>query len=251
MKNIFNGIKPFIVKYEPEILMSMGIAGMVFALVASVKGTIKATRLVDARKEELGVDKLTPKELIKTTWKCYIPAATSTVISLPCIVAGNRVSSKRNAALAAAYAITEASLQEYQEKVKETIGEQKEKEIRDEIVKDRAERANSNQAIVVVNDGDVLFHDKISGRYFKSTWNKIQDAANKLNADALAGYGTITVNDWFSAIGLETTSRTFDDMGWDTANGRSGLIDVSITPHITDDNKPCLEIYYYNEPKVL
>ena len=123
--NIFKTLKPFLAKYEPEILMAMGISGMIFSTIWSVKATKTAVRKIDIKKEELNKDKLTLQEVVKETWKLYLPVVLSTAISVPCIIAGNRVSNKRNMALAAAYTISETALQEYQDKTKEVLGEKK------------------------------------------------------------------------------------------------------------------------------
>lgn len=248
--NIAKTIKPMLVKHEPEILMSMGLVGMVFSTVWTVKATINAVRLIDKKKQELNVDKLTFKDTLKTVWKQYIPTVASTAISIPCIIAGNRVSSKRNAALATAYTLSETALQEYQTKTKEIVGEKKEQEIHEAISKDKVEKTYDASKILLTGDGDSLFFEPITGRYFKSNWNKILKAANELNADALGGNDEVTLNDWFDAIGLPPTKGN-DYMGWSTMRGRQGLIDIQIDSSLTPDNVPCGAIYYVNEPILL
>ena len=64
-------------KHSPEILMGMGIAGMITTTVIAVKATPKALRLLEEKKHELEVETLAPVEVVKTTWKCYVPAAVS------------------------------------------------------------------------------------------------------------------------------------------------------------------------------
>lgn len=251
MKNAMKTIKPFMAKYEPEILMSMGLAGMLFSVVWSVKATVKATHLVDAKKSDLNTDKLPFKELVKTTWKCYIPVAVGVVGSVPCIIAGNRVSGKRNAALAAAYTISETALQEYREKTKEIVGEKKEKEIIETVSKEKVEKSYGKSPVLITGDGDSLFYEPISGRYFKSNWNKILKAANELNAEAIGGEDTIRLSDWFNRLGLENTYIS-DSLGWSVYNnGVTGLIDIDINSTLTPDNVPCGAIYYRREPKYL
>lgn len=120
-------IKPLMVKHEPEILMSMGLVGLVSSVFLAVDATAKAARVVEEEKYRLNKEKLTKTEIIKAVWKLYIPTAVITVASVPCIIAGNRVSSKRNAALAAAYTLSETALEEYQKKTKEVVGEKKKK----------------------------------------------------------------------------------------------------------------------------
>ena len=133
MNNIFKTIKPFMTKHQPEILMSMGIGGMIFSTIWGIKATNRAKDIItNAQDKEynkayhvVSTDPyiLTNKDKIKLTWKLYIPVVVSMAVSIPCIVAGNRVSNKRNAALAAAYTLSETVLQEYQEKTREIVGE--------------------------------------------------------------------------------------------------------------------------------
>ncbi len=65
-----------------------------------------------------------PKDIIKTAWPCYIPAAVG-AISVFCLIGASSTNLRRNAALATAYTLSESTLKEYQEKVVETIGEKR------------------------------------------------------------------------------------------------------------------------------
>ena len=121
-----NSAKAAISKHSPEILVGVGIAGMLTTVVLAVKATPKALTLIEEKKEEQEVDELTPVETIKATWKCYIPAAVTCVASTACIIGASAVNAKRNAALATAYTLSETALKEYKAKVVETIGEKKE-----------------------------------------------------------------------------------------------------------------------------
>ena len=105
---------------------SFGIAGMITTTVLAVRSTPKALKLIEEKKKEEGVDKLTPAETVKTAWKCYIPAMVLGATSVGCLVGASRVSLRRNAALATAYKLSETALTEYREQVVETIGEKKE-----------------------------------------------------------------------------------------------------------------------------
>lgn len=240
-------LRPFLVRHEPEILMSMGIAGLLFATIWTVKATVSAVRAVDKKKEELNKDKLTFKETMGTVWKYYIPSIASTIISVPCIIAGNRVSSKRTAALAAAYTISETALQEYQAKARDVVGGKKEQEIREAVCKDRVQSTPCN-TVLLTGDGDSLFFEPTSARYFKSSWSKILKAANELNAKMLGGEDWISLTDWYIAIGLEPTS-TSDELGWSTSKGRKGIIDISLNSCVAPNDQPCGAIFYDNDPQ--
>ena len=104
----FKSLKRSTSKYSPQILTGLGIAGVVTTTVLAIKATPKAVKLVEEeayeRKEEL-----TPMEVVKVTWKCYIPTAVSMATSIVCILFANSAHAKRNAALAAAYKISETA----------------------------------------------------------------------------------------------------------------------------------------------
>mgnify|MGYP001151712592 CR=1 FL=1 len=120
-------IKGVLERHAPEILTGIGVAGMGTTTILAVKATPKACLLVNDRKDELEVEKLPATELVKTTWKCYIPAAVTCGASIACLVGASSVNFKRNAALATAYKLSEAALSEYKDAVIETIGEKKER----------------------------------------------------------------------------------------------------------------------------
>lgn len=249
--NILKTLKPFLAKYEPEILMAMGISGMIFSTIWSIKATKTAVRKIDIKKEELNKDKLTLKEVVKETWKLYLPVALSTAISVPCIIAGNRVSNKRNIALAAAYTISETALQEYQDKTKEILGEKKYEKIQESISEDKVKKTYQDGVtnVAMIGDGDSLFYEELSGRYFKTNWNRISKAANELNAQSLNNLsGIITLNEWFYILGLEGTALG-EELGWTITDGAEGIIDISIDSVLTPDDKPCGAIRYNTKPK--
>ena len=82
---------------SPTILTVLGIAGVVGTTVMAIKATPKAMKLIKAKKDELNTDKLTPTELVQTTWKCYIPSALIGAGTIVCII-GIGVMDKRNQA---------------------------------------------------------------------------------------------------------------------------------------------------------
>ena len=248
-KNIQNTI----VKHSPELLMGFGISGLCFSIIYSVKATLKAKEVIDNYKQVENKDKLTAKEVIKCSWKPFLPVVISTVVSVPCLLFSNSIHTKRNAIMAAAYALSETALNEYKDTVKEVIGEQKEKMSTEKLsqkeIKDTYQPF-TNQ-VILTGDGDSLFFEPLTSRYFKSNWNKILKSANRLNSIALSdAYGVISLNDWFDEIGLDRTDLG-NDLGWNLEDGTRGLIDITLNSSITPDDIPCGAIYYINRPKLL
>ena len=237
-------------KHRPEILTGMGIAGMITTTVLAVKATPKAMALMEEerlRRYKEGEDeKLTKSDIIKTTWRCYVPAVTLGAASITCLIGANAVSAKRTAALAAAYQLSETALAEYQDKVVETIGEKKEKVIREKVAEDRVKNNPvSNNEVFITSSGDTLFLEPVSKRYFKSDIELIRRAENNLNKQMLQDIsGYVSLSDFYDEIGLEHTEIS-DELGWNVDN----LLDISFYPVLTDDGKPCVSLDYSTAPK--
>ena len=114
--NFMDNAKKAVSKRSPEILIALGLTGMVSTVVLAVKATPKALQLIEERRKEERTDKLTVMETVGTTWKCYIPAAITGTVSAACIIGANSVNAKRNAALATAYKLSETAFKEFKDK---------------------------------------------------------------------------------------------------------------------------------------
>lgn len=241
LKRTIKSAERVLTKYSPGILTGIGIAGMIGATFMAVKATPKALYLIETKKEETEVEELTPVETIKTCWKCYIPATLTTVLSAVCLIGASTVSAKRNAALATAYSISEAALREYQEKVVEVIGEKKEKVVRDAVAKDQIERdpVTKSEVVIIDSNSNTLCYEPLSGRYFKSTIDKIKKAEIKLDRQMIQEM-YVSLNDFYWEIGLDGTDLG-DKMGW---NLSKGYMDLSFSSQLTDNGTPCAVIVY-------
>lgn len=232
-------------KHTPEILTGIGIAGMITSTVLAVRATPKALQLMDERKFDLEVEKLTVAETVKTTWKCYIPAVVTGAASVGCLIGASSVNARRNAALATAYKLSETALNEYREKVAETIGEKKDKAIREQIDKDHIEeKPVSKNEVIITEKGNTLCYDTISGRYFKSDIDKIKKAVNELNRKMVYD-NYVSLNEFYDELDLAHTS-VGDDLGWNMENG---FIDIYFSSQIADDGTPCIVVNYDVAPK--
>lgn len=231
-------------RHSPEILTGIGVAGMLATTVMAVKATPKAIMLVNEREVELGVEKLPAKEVVKTTWKCYIPAAVTGVTSIACIVGASSVNLKRNAALATAYTLSETALKEYKDKVIETIGEKKEKEVRDAIAKDQITKNPVSKADVIITEkGDTLCFDAFSGRYFKSDIEKIKRAENEFNRRLLQE-DYLSLNEFYYELDLSGT-YIGDRLAW---RADRGLVEITFSSQLAEDGTPCLVLQFINPP---
>ena len=244
LSGISKSVRTTMQKHSPEILTGIGIAGMITTTVLAVKATPKALMLIEEKKYEEELDKLTPIETIKTTWNCYVPAAVTGTVSIACLIGASSVNLKRNAALATAYTLSETALKDYRNKVIETIGEKKEQRVRDEVSKEHIERHPVvNTEVILTKKGDTLFLDPITKRYFKSDIENIRRIINELNRRMMDEM-YISLNEFYYEIGLEGTDIG-DIIGW---NIDKGFIDVHFSAQKADDETPCLVLDYTNRP---
>lgn len=249
-------------KNSPHILTGMGIAGMITTTVLAVKATPKALVLIEEEKRKQNrklldeakkngdtnckqITELKKSEVVKTCWKCYIPAVITGTLSAACLISSNTISNRRVTALATAYKLSETALTEYKEKVVETIGEKKELEVRDNIAKDKIEKNPVTTSEVIITDrGETLCYDLLSGRYFKSDIESIRRAVNILN-NRMMSEMYVSLSELYDELDLSHTAMS-DKLGW---NIDQGLIEINFSSQIAEDGRPCIVLDYLTEPK--
>lgn len=231
-------------KRSPEILVGVGIAGMITTAVIAVKATPKALALLEEAKalksEENGSDEINLqfKETVMVTWKCYIPAVLIGSASVACIIGANATNLRRNAALSTAFTLSETAYSEYRDKVSETIGEKKEKAVRESIAKDKLDNAPIvNKEIILTEKGNTICYDAMSGRKFKSDIEALRQIENELNARMLIET-YISLNDFYYMVGLHGT-KMGDQLGW---NSDDGLINIQFSSQLTPEGEPALVV---------
>lgn len=265
---LFKNVQQIASRRSPEILIGIGIAGMITTTVLAVKATPKAMELMRAEKRRKNKDstiifdeakstyrghgkqpyccKLSLFETVKTTWKCYIPAVSTGIVSAACLIGAQSVNARRNAALATAYKLSETAFTEYKDKVVETIGEKKEQAIKDKITQEKLEKnpVSSNE-VIMTEKGNTLCFDPLSARYFLSDIDQIKRVEYALN-EMMFVTDYVSVNDLYDELGLAHTS-VGDDLGW--CLHRDGKAKFDFSARIADDGRPCLVLDYWVAPK--
>lgn len=231
------------IKYAPEILTGLGITGLLTAIGLAVKVTPKALTLIDEAKKEKGED-LTKLETVKTVWKCYIPVAGAAVVSSACIIFASKESRRRNAALAAAYSLSESAITEYKDKVIETVGEKKEQDIQDAIAKDEIDKNPVVlKEVIETGDGKTLCYDPFGGRYFRSDIDFIKTAIVDINF-LMINDTSAQLNDFYDKIHLNN-SIAGEILGWDVNNGKLSL---KASAQISESGEPCIVVKFNIPP---
>lgn len=246
---LFKEVQTFTSKHSPELLTGIGIAGMITTTILAVKATPKALTLIKDKQEELhpeSTQKLTPVETVKTTWKCYLPAAITGVTSVACLIGASSVNARRNAALATAYNLSATALAEYKDKVIETVGEKKEQVIRDKVAEERIKKEPVNpSAIIVSGAGNTRCFDTLTKRRFTSDIEQIKRIVNDLNYRMIHGEDYISLNEFYYELGLEGCD-VGDELGWNIIRGK---IEVDFSAQLDADGVPCIVLDYAVAPK--
>lgn len=243
--------KRSLVKHSPEILTGIGVAGLITTSVLTGKAVIKANKIVEEVKHEMELDgddsELTTKEVVGLTWKYFVPPVVTGAVSICCVIGATSVNAKRNAALATAYQLSQRALIEYKDKVVETIGEKKERNIREKIAEDHIkDNPVGKSSIVIMDKGGTLCYDAVSGRYFESDIDVIKRAVNTINYDLTHGMMEyVSLNEFYDEIGLPHTSLG-DELGWNISD--DGPVDVEFFPKLAEDDRPCVALDYRVAP---
>lgn len=237
----FTSLKGGMVTHSPEILTGLGIAGFFTTVVLAVRATPKAMENIKKDKAK------TKKEVVKSTWKCYIPAAITGAASTACIIGGQKINLRRNAALATALSLSETAFKEYKEEVIETIGEKKEKEVKDNLAKKKVEEHPVNDSeIIDTGKGTTLFFDALCGRYFYHDIEKVNRIENLINK-RLYSEMYISVNEVYGELSLEPMDPIVGDMlGWNVNNGDQ--FEFSYSSTLDRRGRPCRVMSFGNPP---
>ena len=250
MSKVCKDARKFVSERSPEILTGLGIAGMITSTVLAVRATPKALELVaderERRYSEEDDTPLTSVDVVKVAWKPYVPSIVIGGVSIGCLIGASSVSSKRNAALAAAYNLSTTALSEYKEKVLETVGEKKEQNIREKVSEERVRKHPVEDSEVYdTRRGNTLCFDPLSARYFRCDIDDIKRAELAVKERLLNDIcGSVSVNEFYDEIGLPHT-MVGDSIGWSTDT----MIKIHISAHMTDKNIPSAVIDYEVEPQ--
>ena len=240
-----SNMKTSAVKHSPEILTGIGLAGMVTTVILAVGATPKAMKKIEEKKDELDTNNLTAVETVQASWKQYVPAAVTGIVSVGCIIGAQSINAGRNAALATAYQLSTAALKDYKAAAEEVVGEEKAKEIREKSKEKTVKNSMAqNNEVINTGRGDMLCYELSFGRFFNSDIHKIKHAVNELNRRMTSGMEfSVSLNEFYNAIGLSPTPAG-DTLGWNVGK----IIDIEYDATIIEDDKVCLTIEYLTPP---
>lgn len=202
--SLLKSTQKLLVRHAPGILMGMGTVGVGTAVILAVKAGPKAVILTEQAEMEKAkrswsedqvvyadnnkyvakalMVELTWQEKLAATYKLYIPPVGLTIFSLMCFWAAHGIDLKRQAVVAGLYSTAEATLQEYQRKVVDMLGQKQADEIRQSIGDDHVSQTQRNLP-PPPEDYDLGTQKwcNLYGRRFPCSYNKIKEAQNDIN----------------------------------------------------------------------
>jgi len=228
---------------SPLILTAIGVVGTVTTAVltgkASVNAWLKVKAAEDAPDRQDPWAPLETREIVSVVWKEFIPPALSLVGTVTCIICANRIGTKRAAAMAAAYSLSERAMSEYKDKVVETIGKNKERKLRDEIAQDRVNRNPPREDLTIIGDLEVRCMEQYTGRYFSSNMETLKAAQNAVNHQILSGTDSASLSDFYDRVGLNHTGVS-DEVGWNLDN----MMELTFSTTVDEKDRPVLVFDY-------
>ena len=250
LMNVYNGVKGKVEKHSPEILMGVGVVGVVATTVTACRATMKLNDILDECSEtrdkiksvqenpaydDRYSDEDAQKDLtinyVETRVKIaklYAPSVALGVLSVGCLVGSHSVMQKRNAALSAAYLTVDKSFKEYKQRVIDRVGEEVEKEIRygikaEEVVETVTDEDGNETTVtetVKMMDPNLYsdyarFFDEASPYWQKDPeYNLVFLKAQQQYAnDLLRAKGRLFLNDVYDMLGIEKT-KAGQIVGW-------------------------------------
>lgn len=226
-------------KYSPEILMTVGVVGVVTAGVLASRASFKKVRpILEAKNEriehireshvvgdinEQEQNKQIARVYIHTTLdfaKVYGPAVSLGVLSVVSIVSAHGIMRRRNVALAAAYKTVEQAFSEYRKRVAEEIGEDAEYELR----RDRHEVEVTNEETGEVETVQIegrrfspyaKFFDEFSPYWQKNADYNLTFLTTKqtMLTQLLRARGYLFLNEVYQELGIPIT-QAGQQVGW-------------------------------------
>lgn len=220
--------------------------GVVTTVILAVEATPKAIVAIQTAEQEKG-EKLTKYEVIKAGWKSYLPTICigSSVIFL--IMAPAIISDRKQKSLASAYALLDTGYKQYKQKVEEKLSNDEKNMIEEEIIRDNF------KGPMDVNDGEMIFYEYFSRRYFKSTVSAVMAAECKF-LEQFKERGYACVNEYYEYLGLEPVSYGYE-LGWndcveDCNPYNCYGLDINYQTIKLNDNRDCMVIYMTMWPQI-
>lgn len=180
--------------------------------------------ILDEEKDEKPV--LTEEEKKEERWKINLDAGVKMVkVVFPPFVMGvttiglmfgaNYINLKRLADATALYDISSSALRRYKEKTKEVLGENKAADVKNAVAQSTIDDTYRGDKVLNSGQGDDIFLDYPTGRYFRSTRAAVDRAFADVMMALSKGDEFISCNDLYFALDIPHSECGFGEKnGW-------------------------------------
>lgn len=228
------------------------ILGIISAVVLAVKAGKESAEDIEIAKEELETEELSFGEIVRVTWKRFLPVILILILTISCLVVTTNKLMKRYAALSTAYALTESYMKDYIGVTQEEVGAKREQLIRDKIMEKRLkEHPVAERGTIETGNGDILFYDSITTRYFKSSMAAVKEAEKEL-ANIYQNEGELKLDEYTYALGIGKYSTIGNYIGWKMTGHYDGTekfhFEYSYGGHEKTGEPYCAIYFYDNMP---
>lgn len=242
-------------KHSPVLLFGAGVVGMVGTAVLASKATLKLEDVLEETNTKVAQAKslnnqdrrdyteddfqkdmvLIHVRAVGAVGKLYAPAIGLGALSIAALTGSHVILSKRNAALAGAYAVLEKGFNEYRQRVEEEFGTEKERELRyghEEVVESDTKNGKATKKKLVGPNAESMyarFFDEYSKNWERTPeYNLLFLRAQQNYAnDLLLSRGHVFLNEVYDMIGIDR-SRAGAVVGWVVSNEGDNFVDFGI-----------------------
>ena len=205
---------------KTQVIAAFNAIGVIASTASGIVATVKACRTVQELEEDKNY-KLDKVEIVKSTWKYYIPTAVLTTGTVIGIAGNEHLNGKTQASLMGACAVLSEAYKKYHDGAVEVFGddadekilESFQKHVRDE-ERDITDEVHTSKHRIKPEDA-VLGYDFFTGRYFETSYEILNRAIGNLIADSYKK--DVTVNDFYRYLKIDTMVGG-DELGWEVTD---------------------------------
>lgn len=241
-------------KHSPRLLFVAGIIGAVGSTILACRATLKLEETLETFTNDIEQVKgfkdleedIQPSKVnygkdmayvyAKGTMslvKLYAPAVILGSVSIGALTTSHVTLSHRNAGLMAAYSGLSTSFDAYRDRVRAELGEDKERDIHDGAVYEKAEIEGKIQTLRVLDPNKISLYSRLFDQ-MNANWQKnpeinrvfLQAQQNYMN-NLLHARGHVFLNEVYVALGMEHSSAGAV-VGWVLGQGGDNYIDFGI-----------------------
>lgn len=235
-------------KHSPSLLFTAGVVGVVTGTVLACRATLQLEDILDETTEDVesiknvSVDQDPNRKDIAYAYaigtyriaKLYAVPVGVTAVSIAALTSSHTQLTRRNTALTAAYAGVHRAYDEYRTRVREELGEEKERDLYFGVVEEKVKGADGKNELVKVVDPNGL---SVYARFFDETsvnWTK-EPELNRLFVQCQQNYfnqllharGYVFLNEVYEALGMEWTPEG-QIVGWMINQDGDNFIDFGM-----------------------